>query len=61
MNCAGRPLAQVEMRMVIATLLLRFDVRFADGFDQQQWLDGLTDRFSLGTDGSLRIVVEKRS
>lgn len=44
-NCVGRPLAMTEMRYVIALLVKRFTMSFADGYDPAQWERDLTDRF----------------
>ncbi len=38
-TCAGKTLALVEMRMVIALLMQRYDIRFVEGFDPQTWED----------------------
>lgn len=42
-NCAGRNLALVEMRMVVALLMQRFDMRFADGYDPGLWEEEIQD------------------
>jgi cytochrome P450 len=36
-NCVGKALATVELRMVICTLMQRFEMRFARGWDPVQY------------------------
>ena len=49
-NCAGRNLALLEMRAVVALLVQRFSMKFADGFDPESWNKNWKDLFvvSLG-------------
>ncbi len=42
-NCAGKNLALMEMRMVICGLIQRFEIRFADGWDCNEWDQSLRD------------------
>ncbi|KAJ7883455.1 cytochrome P450, partial [Mycena olivaceomarginata] len=44
-NCVGKPLAWREMLMVTSTLLRKFNLRFADGFESDDWLGNLHDAF----------------
>lgn len=44
-NCVGRGLALVELRMVIAVLMQRFDVKFEEGYDVGSYQEKLADRF----------------
>lgn len=46
-NCAGRNLALVEMRMVVALLMQRFEIRFAKGYDPKRWEVESEDYFIL--------------
>jgi cytochrome P450 len=57
----GRALALLELRVLLAAIVQRFDIRFADGFTQKEWLDGLKDRFALVTESRLLVVVTRRS
>jgi hypothetical protein len=47
--------------VIIAALVQHFDIRYADGFTQKQWLDGLKDRFALLTESPLLVVMTRRS
>lgn len=58
-NCAGKNLALVEMRMVIALLIQRFEMRFEDGYDASEWEKSLEEWFLLVT-GKLPIVFQRR-
>jgi hypothetical protein len=49
----------VEMRMVIALLVQRFEMRFADGYDPAEWERKLEEWFLLVT-GELPVVFERR-
>ncbi|KLO15649.1 high nitrogen upregulated cytochrome P450 monooxygenase 2 [Schizopora paradoxa] len=44
-NCPGKNLALIEMRMVIAVLLQRFEIDFEDGYDVASYERDLEDRF----------------
>ncbi|CCM04655.1 uncharacterized protein FIBRA_06839 [Fibroporia radiculosa] len=44
-NCVGRPLALIEMRMVIAYILHAFELRFANGYDPASYEKHLQDLF----------------
>jgi cytochrome P450 len=59
-NCVGRTLAKTEMRAVLAALVRRFDVRFADGFQPASWEEALEDQYIL-TCGTLPVVMTKRA
>ncbi|TFY64573.1 hypothetical protein EVJ58_g2549 [Rhodofomes roseus] len=58
-NCVGKPLALIEMRMTLASLLQAFEVRYADGYDSRKWVDGLGD-FLVTTRGELPVVLKLR-
>ena len=58
-NCAGKLLATVEMRMVVALLMQRFEIRFADGYDPLQWETELKDYFVM-SNGCLPVVMAPR-
>lgn len=44
-NCAGKNLAWMEMRMVLALIMQRLDMRLEDGYNPQQWYDDMQDQF----------------
>ena len=49
----------LEMRLVVAMLMRKFDFRFADGYDPAQWDRELVDVFVLET-GKLPVVISLR-
>lgn len=59
-NCAGRNLAMVEMRMVVALLMQRFEMRFADGYDPSQWDEDIQDMLIM-KNGKLPVVLTPRA
>ncbi|TFK24880.1 high nitrogen upregulated cytochrome P450 monooxygenase 2 [Coprinopsis marcescibilis] len=59
-NCAGKPLAMMELRYVTALLLRNLDIAFDDGFDASSWEDTLTDRLVL-CKGPLGVKFTKRA
>ncbi|KAJ7625445.1 cytochrome P450 [Mycena rosella] len=59
-NCVGKNLALQEMRMVICTLMGKFDMRFAEGFDVRSWEDNLCDYF-ITRKGKLPVIFLPRS
>lgn len=59
-NCAGKNLALVEMRMVIALLVQRYDMRFAEGFDPRAWEDTLEDVLVMKR-GELHVIFSPRA
>lgn len=46
-NCAGKNLALAEMRMVLALLMQKFEMRFADGYDPRAWERDMVDLFVI--------------
>jgi len=58
-NCAGRNLALVEMRIVVALLIQRFEMRFMQGYDPSRWEEDTEDFYVLKT-GKLPIVLTPR-
>ncbi|KAF7197855.1 Cytochrome P450 monooxygenase [Pseudocercospora fuligena] len=54
-NCIGRNLARMELRTLTAQLLLKYDVKFADGEDGTRLLTKTKDHFTL-TVGQLDLV-----
>ena len=49
----------MEMRMVISAMVQRFDMAFAEGFDQDGWLGTLEDHF-ISTRGPLMVKLTAR-
>lgn len=49
----------MELRLVIATMMRRFDVALAPEWDEAVWEADLKDRFSLST-GRLPVVMTVR-
>ena len=49
-----------EMLMVASTLVKKFDMRFADGFQSDKWLDNLQDVFITNIAGPLLVVLSRR-
>ncbi|PHH92958.1 hypothetical protein CDD83_3116 [Cordyceps sp. RAO-2017] len=45
-SCLGRSLALMEMRLLVAECVWRFDVSFAEGFDADKFRDRVTDCMS---------------
>ena len=59
-NCVGKPLGLLEMRVALASLIQAFDFSFADGWDSNEWEEGLEDYLVL-TRGELPLQLTKRS
>jgi len=59
MNCPGKGLALLEMRMTIALLVQKFDMRLQDGWSQYNWENQIEDYFISST-GELPVVLSKR-
>lgn len=58
-NCVGKPLALIQLRMVIAYFVQAFDVCFAEGYDKQCWETELRDYF-ITHRGSLPVILTPR-
>ena len=48
MNCAGKHLALLELRMVVCALLQRFRIRLAEGWDLREYGRGFKDYLVAG-------------
>ncbi|KAJ7481150.1 cytochrome P450 [Mycena galericulata] len=59
-NCVGKSLAWREMLMVASTLMKRFDIRFADGFQSEKWIENLEDVFITSIGEPLRVDISRR-
>ncbi|KAI5124823.1 hypothetical protein M0805_005453 [Coniferiporia weirii] len=58
-NCAGRNLAIHELRVVVALMMQRFDMRIEDGYDPRDWEEKLQDWFVMKI-GPLPVVLTSR-
>ena len=58
-NCAGKNLALAEMRVVLALLMQRFEMRFAEGYDLRRWERDMVDLFVIKP-GELPVVMKLR-
>jgi len=58
--CAGKNLALMEMRLVIATLMQRYSMRLQEGYDPRDWEAQLED-FFVAKVGKLPVVLTLRS
>ncbi|KAJ7650732.1 cytochrome P450 [Roridomyces roridus] len=59
-NCVGRNLAYQEMRMVICSLMSKFDMRFEKGFDVGSWEESILDYFVVQR-GRLPVILTARN
>ena len=60
-NCAGRPLALIEMRYLLAALMRNFDIEFdREKYVETQWEDKLEDRFACQAKGTLPVTLRWR-
>ncbi|OJD30452.1 cytochrome p450 [Diplodia corticola] len=57
--CVGKPLAMMELRMVVAGVVAAFEVGLAEGEDGAELLGGSADHFTLGC-GRLRLCFRER-
>jgi len=60
MGCIGKPLALMELRCVLAKLLMAFDVSLAPGEDGTDLIQKGRDHFTMET-GPLNLVFEART
>ena len=58
-NCVGKNLALLEMRMVVASIIQKFDMRFDEGYDPNTWEEELQDFFVTKV-GKLPVVLTAR-
>lgn len=58
-NCAGKNLALLEMRLLIALLLHRFDMQFDPTYDSALWEKDLEDWFIMKA-GPLPVMLTSR-
>ncbi|KAJ7579881.1 cytochrome P450 [Mycena floridula] len=57
MNCVGKPIAQMELRFVIATLVQQFDMDLEASWGRNQWEDELEDYFVFKK-GALPVIIK---
>lgn len=60
-SCVGKALAYMELRLVVANLVRRFDFVPADKYDAQKFQDGLTDAFVIQRKHKLPVNVHIRA
>ncbi|KZT08061.1 cytochrome P450 [Laetiporus sulphureus 93-53] len=58
-NCVGKPLALIELRMVLAYMVQAFEMRLADGYDPARWSRDMRDLLVIQK-GSLPLVLTPR-
>ena len=58
-NCVGKNLAWMEMRMVVAAIVQRFDMKFAEGYDPRKWEEDLHDFIGMQV-GKLPVALFSR-
>ena len=58
-NCAGRNLAIIELRVITALMVRQFDMKFASGYDQDEWPNSMEDYFVMKV-GPLPVVIKSR-
>jgi cytochrome P450 len=59
MNCAGKLVAQLELRVVVATLVQQLDMELEPGWDRARWEQGLED-FFVFKKGVLPVIIKTR-
>ena len=59
-NCVGKPLAMLEMRMVLCHTMQRLTLRLADGWDPREWERQIEDRF-ITKHGALPVIAQWRA
>ena len=59
-NCAGKPLAMIELRLMTCLIVRTFELSFEDGYDPSRWEEGILDRF-LMVKGKLPVKLKTRS
>ena len=58
-NCVGKFLALQQTKTLVCYTLQKLDLRFADGYRAEQWLDDL-EGYTLFLRGALPVVVTRR-
>jgi cytochrome P450 len=58
-GCIGKPLALMQIRTLVARIIMYFDVKFADGEDGSRLMHDSKDHFTMGL-ADLELVFVKR-
>jgi len=58
-NCVGKNLAMQEMRMVVCSIMQKFDIRLEDDFELKSWEDNMMDYF-ITLKGKLPVVLSPK-
>jgi cytochrome P450 len=58
-GCIGKPLALMQMRTLIARIIMDYDVKFADGEDGSRLMHDSKDHFTMGL-ADMELVFAKR-
>jgi cytochrome P450 len=59
-NCVGRNVGMNEMRAVTPSIVQRFDMKVAPGYDLDGWEDSLSDAFSMFKNSPLPVILTER-
>lgn len=59
-GCVGKALAWMEMRLVLATLIRRFDLLPKSGFDYDRYPECIKDAFTMARTKPLPVVIKRR-
>lgn len=58
-GCIGRPLALMQIRTLVAKIVMHFDIHFAPGEDGSNLLEKSKDHFTLGL-ADLNLIFKQR-
>jgi cytochrome P450 len=59
-NCVGKNMAMNEMRAVVSSIVQRFDMGVAPGYDLDGWEDSLSDAFGMIKNRPLYVILTER-
>jgi cytochrome P450 len=59
-SCAGKALAMLELRLLITTLVKRFDIVMADDFNHKKFFDDVRSYMTI-VKGALPLKIQKRT
>lgn len=61
-GCVGKKLAWMEMRLMLANFIGRFDANFAPGFDPEKYVrECIKDTFTMTRTAPIRVVLSRRA
>jgi cytochrome P450 len=60
-NCVGRRLAEIETRVVVATLVRKFDFKLKEGFPAHKWESEMKDHFVMARGMGLPVTCTPRT